>query len=338
MANHRMLSNRIANSAHFLQMPVESQLLYFHMIIRADDDGVVESYPIMKLLGIAPDNFKVLEAKDFIRKLNEDQVVIITHWQEHNIIRADRKVNSIYTDLIKQICPDIPLLEPKSRSDVEDNTKRLNSGLSTDSLRQGRGREDRVSKNNIRKDNNISGPSGLANNNFGEDLKDLPVSGEKKYKKDIDIFKDGQIVSTAGSKLNEAIELFRAILPGDFIGTKTAYSKSPTREAVEALLGRYSLAQIKEIIRKYDEGKTDPYRPNVGTVHEFCTFKLAKVEAYVVKTGGLWAQRSISSPEQAKVREDQYKRVMELSREKTRIAKEKWAREHPNEESRRKIG
>lgn len=117
-------------------MPSESQVLYFHMIIRADDDGVVESYPLMKLLGMAPDNFKVLIAKGFIRELNEDQVVVISDWLEHNTIRADRKVNSIYTHLLKEKAPDLPLLEAKPRSDVEDNSKRIemsDSGRSTGS-------------------------------------------------------------------------------------------------------------------------------------------------------------------------------------------------------------
>ncbi len=95
-----MFSNRIANSAKFLQMPMEAQLVYFHMVLRADDDGVVESYPITKLLGIGSDNFKVLVAKRFIIQLNEDQVVVITDWLEHNKIRADRKKDSIYKGLL----------------------------------------------------------------------------------------------------------------------------------------------------------------------------------------------------------------------------------------------
>ena len=134
MANHRCFSFRIANSAKFLQMPEGPQLLYFHMVIRADDDGVVEAYPLMKLLGSAPDSFKVLEAKGFIEKLNEDQVVVIMDWLEHNKIRADRKVNSIYAPLLKEKCPKLELINPKPRSDVEDNSGRTDSGQSTDSI------------------------------------------------------------------------------------------------------------------------------------------------------------------------------------------------------------
>jgi len=106
-------------------MPSEAQLLYFHMVLRADDDGVVESYPLMKLLGVAPDNFKVLLAKNFIKVLNEDQVIVITDWLEHNKIRVDRKVNSVYINLLKEKCPELPVIAPKPRSDVEDNSRRL---------------------------------------------------------------------------------------------------------------------------------------------------------------------------------------------------------------------
>ena len=116
MANHRMSSYRIANSARFLQMPEGSQLLYFHMILRADDDGVVEAYPLLKLLGSAPDSFKILLAKGFIKQLNEDQVVIILDWKEHNKIRADRKIDSIYKNIIP---PEIELLEAKTRADTK---------------------------------------------------------------------------------------------------------------------------------------------------------------------------------------------------------------------------
>lgn len=133
MASRRMFSNRIANSAKFLQMPAESQLLYFHLVLRADDDGIVESYPVTRLLGLAPDNFKVLIAKGFIKQLNEDQVVVITDWHEHNTIRADRKVNSIYQHLLKKVLPEIKLISPKPRTDVIDNSNRV-CGQSTDGI------------------------------------------------------------------------------------------------------------------------------------------------------------------------------------------------------------
>ena len=147
MANHRMFSNRIANSAKFLQMPSESQLLYFHMVLRADDDGIVESYPVQKLLGLPSDSFKILIAKEFIRPLNDDQVIIITDWREHNTIRADRKTNSIYLPLLLEKYPDIKILEPKLRTDVKNNNKRL-GGQSTDGISKDKLRQDKIRKDN----------------------------------------------------------------------------------------------------------------------------------------------------------------------------------------------
>lgn len=155
MSNHRMFSNRIANSSKFLQMPAETQLLYFHMVLRADDDGVVESYPLMKLLGLAPDNMRVLKAKGFIEELNEDQVVVINDWLEHNKIRADRKVNSIYIDLLKKKVPEAIIIAPKPRSDVKDNSKRID-GPSTVGISQVKLSQDKISKDSKETENTPS--------------------------------------------------------------------------------------------------------------------------------------------------------------------------------------
>lgn len=133
MAQRRMFSNRIANSAKFLQMPAESQLLYFHMVQRADDDGVVEAYPLLRLLNLAPDNYKLLIAKGYITPLNEDQVIVVVDWLEHNNIRADRKVDSIYKNLLLTKVPTLNLVEPRPRTDVEDNSRRI-GGQSTDGI------------------------------------------------------------------------------------------------------------------------------------------------------------------------------------------------------------
>jgi len=149
MAQRRMVSSRVANSAKFLQMPMEAQLFYFHLIIRADDDGIVECYPIIKLLGIAPDAVRVLITKDFIRQLNEDQVMVITDWEEHNTIRADRKVNSIYNKLLKETYPDIKTIEPKPRVDVIDNSARVSENKQVDSPRSA---EVKLSKVKLSKD------------------------------------------------------------------------------------------------------------------------------------------------------------------------------------------
>lgn len=113
MASRRMVSNKVIDSAKFIKMPISSQCLYFHLIAKGDDDGVVEAFNVMRMIGATEDDLKVLMAKGFVVVLNEDLVTYITDWQEHNWIRADRKVDSRYKDLLLQIVPDIKLLEKK---------------------------------------------------------------------------------------------------------------------------------------------------------------------------------------------------------------------------------
>lgn len=117
MAERRMFSKRIIGSARFLRMPGSTQALYFHLGMAADDDGIVEAYPIMQMVNSSEDDLRLLAAKGFVKVLNEDLVTYILDWQENNKIRADRKVNSIYKDLLLQVMPEAPLLEPRQRAD-----------------------------------------------------------------------------------------------------------------------------------------------------------------------------------------------------------------------------
>lgn len=118
MASRRMFSIRLINSARFLKMPISSQALYFHLGLMADDDGVVEAYNVIKSVGCTEDDLKILVAKGFVQVLNEDLVSYITDWNENNSIRADRKIDSIYKDLLVSVNPDVKLLEKRPRADV----------------------------------------------------------------------------------------------------------------------------------------------------------------------------------------------------------------------------
>lgn len=91
MAERRMLSKKIVESAKLLKMPSTSQNLYFHLIMNADDDGVVEAYSVMNLVKANEDDLRVLIGKDYVKVLNEDLVTYIIDWQEQNRLRADRK-------------------------------------------------------------------------------------------------------------------------------------------------------------------------------------------------------------------------------------------------------
>lgn len=117
-----MFSQRIVESARFLKMPPSTQCLYFHLGIHADDDGVVEGYNVMKQTGSTEDDLKILAAKGLITVLNADLVTYINDWKENNRIRPDRKVDSIYRDLLVRMLPDIEIQQAKARADTGKKT------------------------------------------------------------------------------------------------------------------------------------------------------------------------------------------------------------------------
>lgn len=133
MAERRMFSKRLTNSARFIKMPSSTQNLYFHLGLNADDDGVVEAFSIMSQINATEDDLKILVAKKFVVILNEDLVSYIVDWRENNKLRADRKVDSIYKNLLLQVIPEIDLLESKERADRKKENleiKALESGTS----------------------------------------------------------------------------------------------------------------------------------------------------------------------------------------------------------------
>lgn len=146
MAQRRMFSKNITSSARFLKMPQEAQNLYFHLCMNADDDGIVEAFTIMQMLGSAEDNIRILSAKNLVKALNEDMVSYIMDWNEHNLIRADRKVNSIYKDLLLQILPEAKVKEPKPRADTGVITRRTSTGRPLDRIGKDRIGKDRIKK------------------------------------------------------------------------------------------------------------------------------------------------------------------------------------------------
>lgn len=105
MASRRMMSKEIIDTDLFLDMGVGSQNLYFHFLLRADDDGFVSSpKKLMRMLGISEDDFKVLIAKKFVIPF-ESGVCVIRHWKIHNYIQTDRYKKTQYSEemaLLKQ--------------------------------------------------------------------------------------------------------------------------------------------------------------------------------------------------------------------------------------------
>lgn len=90
MAERRMFSKTVIDSDIFSDMPLTTQALYFHLGMRADDDGFVNNpKKIQRSIGATADDMKLLIAKEFIIPF-ESGVIVITHWKQHNYIQKDR--------------------------------------------------------------------------------------------------------------------------------------------------------------------------------------------------------------------------------------------------------
>ena len=90
MAERRMFAKSIIDSDAFLDMSLSTQALYFHLSMRADDDGFVNNpKKIMRMIGSSDDEMKILMAKKFLLGF-ESGVVVVKHWKIHNYIRTDR--------------------------------------------------------------------------------------------------------------------------------------------------------------------------------------------------------------------------------------------------------
>ena len=103
MAKKRMFSLQIVDTDAFLDMPLSTQALYFHLSMRADDDGFVNNpKKIMKMVGSQDDDLKVLFGKRFVLDVG-DGIIVIKHWRLNNYIRKDRYEETKYLDEKKQL-------------------------------------------------------------------------------------------------------------------------------------------------------------------------------------------------------------------------------------------
>lgn len=98
-----MFTMKIVDTDAFLDMPLSTQCLYFHLNMRADDDGFIGNPKrIEKIIGANDDDLKLLIAKRFVI-LFDDGVIVIKHWRMHNTLSRDRYIETSYTDEKKKL-------------------------------------------------------------------------------------------------------------------------------------------------------------------------------------------------------------------------------------------
>jgi hypothetical protein len=148
MAERRMFAKTIIDSDAFLDMPTSTQLLYFHLGMRADDDGFINKpKTIMRMINSSDDDMKVLITKKFVIPF-ETGVVVIKHWKIHNYIQNDRYSETKYKEEKEQLLLD----ENKAYKLVK--TECIQNGYNT--YTQDRLGKDRLGKVSLDQDNILS--------------------------------------------------------------------------------------------------------------------------------------------------------------------------------------
>ena len=98
MSDRRMFSKTIIDSDEFLSLPLTAQALYFHLSMRADDDGFINNPKIIqRMVGASANDMASLIENGFVIPF-ESGVLVIRHWLLHNHIRADRKKSTLYKE------------------------------------------------------------------------------------------------------------------------------------------------------------------------------------------------------------------------------------------------
>ena len=98
MAERRMFAKTIIDSYAFLDMRLSTQALYFHLAMRADDEGFVNNpKKIQRMIGASDDDCRILASKRFILTF-QSGIIVIKHWKIHNYIQSDRFKETVYLE------------------------------------------------------------------------------------------------------------------------------------------------------------------------------------------------------------------------------------------------
>ena len=120
-----MFAKMIIDSDAFLDMPLSTQALYFHLNMRADDEGFVNKPKmIMRMIGASQNELELLLAKRYLL-LFDSGVVVIKHWRIHNYIQKDRFKSTLYQEERDML----GIKENKSYTEVDNlDTKCVQNG------------------------------------------------------------------------------------------------------------------------------------------------------------------------------------------------------------------
>lgn len=227
MAERRMFARAIIDSDAFLDMPLSTQALYFHLSMNADDEGFVGNpKKIQKMIGARDDDYQILVSKRFILAFPSG-IIVIKHWKINNYIQADRFKATTYIEEKATLTLDLK----KAYVERIQNVSKMYAQY-------------RIGKDSIGKDSIVGGvaESGLTDDDYNDLVSRLGATDTDYYIQRIIAFKKKKpdaIFDTKSTILKWARE-DKASGKGRVENGAGAVEKTYTAEALNAMFDNLS--------------------------------------------------------------------------------------------------
>ena len=184
-AEKRMMAISLIDDDAFLDLPQGAQLLYFHLVMRADDEGFLTPKKIMRAVGSSKSSLSALVKSGFIIEFDTG-VICIKHCLSHNSVRKDCFTPSVYPEraLVETVTvsgrKEYRLIESNGivTENTPDSNESCNEGV-TASLRDSNGNEEKAAQNHI-----DGGEETLPKERIGKERKSTPSHRESEYQKE----------------------------------------------------------------------------------------------------------------------------------------------------------
>lgn len=257
MAQKRMFNLKVTDSDKFLDLPLSSQALYFHLNMHADDDGFVDSTKkIKRMIGASDGDLRLLMEQGFILPF-ESGVIVIKDWKIHNYIPKDRYQKTIYTTEFSRLS----VAENKSYTECIQNVDNMYTQNRIDKIK-----EDKISLDKQSVDEK--------NNSASNQLKEI----SDYYQQEIGVLSPNQLEQLSDYLTEDTFEaevIKRAI-------DKAANSAKRSFGYVNGILrgwrqnGIRTIVQVEEEQRQFEAkkqtGMTDKEREDLKQPDEFYGF------------------------------------------------------------------
>lgn len=244
MAQRRMFSKDITENDAFLDMPLSTQALYFHLGMQADDDGFVSPNRILRMIGCQADDLRILVTKKFVLPF-DDGIVVIKHWKMNNYLRNDRYKQTKHLDKMAQ-------LQVKSNGSYSWYTNGIPL-VDAGKVRIGKDTSD-SNESQVLKNNSKDMPWNQTSDDYEEGTIDLDGNGEIK--------KEATKPARKYPNAHTVREVFYEVLglnPGNWRVNRTEL------EACERLYTERGLDKVRNALEFYYEHRDEKFCPDVSS-------------------------------------------------------------------------